>query len=117
MMARGRAGDLVRRTLQPVHRSLAGVMPIGWRRRYLYLAGQGRLPRLTRPRSFTEKVNWRIINDRRGVLAWTCDKLAMKEFAQKRSESDWQLRVPATLWSGTDLAEVVGRDYQTGWVL
>src|SRR3982750_723333 len=35
-----------------------------------------------RPRTFTEKLNWRITLDRRELLAPTCDKLAMKEHAR-----------------------------------
>ncbi len=106
----------LRKSLQPAHRRLAGSLPLAARRRYLYFAGHLRVPDLENPRSFTEKVNWRIINDRRDVLAWTCDKVAMKDYARSHA-AQLDLRVPSTLWAGADLTEVVGRRFETGWVL
>ena len=115
-MPRSRLNGVLRSRLRPAHRRVAGLLPPGARRRYLYLAGQGRLPRLRAPRTFTEKVSWRILRDRRPVLAWTCDKLAMKEHAH-RLRQEAGVRVPETLWAGDDLAAVVGRRFDRPWVL
>ncbi|MGY2066625.1 ATP-grasp fold amidoligase family protein [Blastococcus sp. SYSU DS0619] len=115
-MPRSRLNAVVRSHLQPAHRRVAGLLPPTARRRYLYLAGQRRLPRLRDPRTFTEKVNWRILRDRRPELAWTCDKLAMKDHAY-RCQQEAGLAVPETLWSGDDLGAVAGRAFDRAWVL
>lgn len=77
-------------------------LPPGVKRRALYACYHHRLPRFRHPVTFSEKVNWRILNDRRPALEWTCDKLAMKEHATAIPG----LRVPRTFWSGTDLREL-----------
>ncbi|SEL79329.1 TupA-like ATPgrasp [Blastococcus sp. DSM 46786] len=115
-MPRSQLNSVIRSRLQPAHRRIAGLLPAAARRRYLFLAGQGRLPRLHDPRTFSEKVNWRILCDRSPDLAWTCDKLAMKEHAAKlRDEAG--IAVPETLWAGDDLIAVTGRTFDRPWVL
>jgi hypothetical protein len=115
-MPRSGINTTLRTTLRPVHRAIAGLLPLTARRRFLYLAGHGRLPRLQNPLTFTEKINWRIVHDRRPKLAWTCDKLAMKDYATDL-HGDPGVEVPETLWSGDDLGEVVGRTFDRPWVL
>ncbi|MGY1722931.1 ATP-grasp fold amidoligase family protein [Blastococcus sp. SYSU DS0533] len=115
-MPRSRLNGVLRSHLRPVHRRAAGLLPPAARRRYLYLAGQGRLPRLRSPQTFTEKVSWRILRDRRPELAWTCDKLAMKDHAH-RLQQEAGVLVPETLWSGEDLVAVAGRAFGRPWVL
>src|SRR5205085_1748016 len=85
------------------------------RRARLYRAAHGRWPAVLRPRSFTEKLNWRISWDRRPLLAHTCDKLAMKEHACRAAAG--LVRVPETFWSGTDVADLVHADLPPRWVL
>lgn len=115
-MPRSSLTKSLRTYLQPAHRRVAGLLPPNSRRLYLYVAGHGRLPRLRDPQTFTEKVNWRILHDRRPELAWTCDKLAMKDYASGlRQEAG--LQVPETLWSGDDLTTVLGRGFDRAWVL
>jgi hypothetical protein len=75
----------------------------------------GYWPPVLHPQTFVEKVNWRISFDRRPELAFTCDKLAMKEHARRRAPD--LVRVPETYWSGRDLAELVGVDLPDHWVL
>lgn len=115
-MARSSVNERLRHYLRPAHRRIAGLLPPTARRQYLYLAGHRRLPRLRDPQTFTEKVNWRILYDRRSELAWTCDKLAMKDHAC-RLQPDVGLAVPETLWSGTDLGALAGRVFDRAWVL
>ncbi len=106
----------LRKRLRPAHRRIAGSLSPRSRRLYLYLVGHGRVPRLRDPRTFSEKVNWRILHDRRPELSWTCDKLAMKDYASDlRQEAG--LQVPQTLWSGDDLTSVVGQTFGRAWVL
>lgn len=94
-------------------RRMALTLPLTWQRRLLYLRAHGRLPSCRRPRTFTEKVNWRILNDRRASIALACDKLAAKALAERCP----LVRVPATYWSGTDLAELAAADLPARWVL
>ncbi|MFW3170313.1 ATP-grasp fold amidoligase family protein [Geodermatophilus sp. CPCC 206100] len=75
----------------------------------------GRLPPLLRPRTFNEKLNWRICLDRRALLAPTCDKLAMKDSARRLAPG--LVRVPRTLWSGTDVRELAEVGLPRHWVL
>lgn len=88
---------------------------IAARRARLYRAAHGRWPAVLRPRSFTEKLNWRISWDRRPLLAHTCDKLAMKEHACRAAAG--LVRVPETFWCGTDVADLVHADLPPRWVL
>jgi hypothetical protein len=67
------------------------------------------------PRTFNEKVHWRLRHDRRPLLAATCDKLAMKEHARRLPPG--LVRIPETLWYGTDLAELAEVDLPPHWVL
>jgi hypothetical protein len=85
------------------------------RRTLLYRQATGHLPPLLRPRTFTEKLNWRITWDRRELLAPTCDKLAMKEAALPLSPG--LVRVPRTFWAGTDVRELAEVDLPDRWVL
>jgi len=94
---------------------LPGVLPAPVRRTLLYRRATGHLPPLLRPRTFTEKLNRRIMFDRRELLAPTCDKLAMKEHA--RTLAPGLVRVPETLWSGTDVGELAGVELPDHWVL
>ncbi|MCA1601571.1 MAG: hypothetical protein LC776_08000 [Acidobacteria bacterium] len=96
------------------HTEFVRRLPLSSRRRFLYAKSQRRLLHLAEPRTFTEKVNWRIVNDRRDLLRWTCDKMAMKVAAQSTTSS---VRIPETLWSGTDLAELMDIDLPDRWVL
>lgn len=75
----------------------------------------GRLPPLLNPTTFNEKVNWRIVFDRREILAMTCDKLAMKEYARRLAPG--LVRIPETLWFGSDVAELARMELPERWAL
>jgi hypothetical protein len=62
-----------------------------------------------------DKVNWRMLNNRRPGLEWTCGKLAMKEYA--RAAGLEGLRVPRTCWSGSDVLSLGEADLPQRWVL
>lgn len=103
------------RGLRGAARSMIFRLPIGVERRLLFVYHNRKLPHFTRPTTFSDKVNWRILNDRRPLLAWTCDKLAMKDYAEGAGLAD--LRVPRTLWSGTDIGELRSVELPAHWVL
>jgi hypothetical protein len=90
-------------------------LPVPVRRMVRFRQAHGRLPALRRPRTFNEKVTWRIIHDRRSLLAWTCDKQAMKARAQQLPAG--LVQVPRTLWFGTDVAELADVQLPARWVL
>jgi hypothetical protein len=87
-------------------------LPLRLRRHVLFGVYQHRWGNFSAPRTFSEKVNWRMLYDRRPELAWTCDKLAMKERAAACG-----VRTSATWWSGTDIADLAGVDFRGEWVL
>lgn len=89
-------------------------MPLKPRRQLYFFKAHRTWPDFSSPKTFNEKVNWRIINDRREDISWTCDKLRMKEFAQ---DSKAAVNVPKTLWAGTDVKELVDFDFPERWIL
>jgi hypothetical protein len=97
-------------------RSLAwdalAVLPMPVRRQVLFIAHHNRIGHLARPRTFNEKVNWRIINDRRDLLVWTCDKVLVKSIASRNG-----IRVPQTYWSGVDIDDLPFGDLPPSWVM
>lgn len=93
-------------------------LPSRLSRRALFLYRHHKLPSVNNPVTFNEKINWRILKDRREILAWTCDKLAMKDYASKvEGAMDHGLRIPRTLWSGTDVKELESVELPDRWVL
>ena len=88
-------------------------LPLPAKRAVLYRRAHGRLPRRP-PRTFTEKVNWRVTHDRRPLIGVLGDKLAMKTHAAAVCPS---LRIPDTFWSGTDVASFAAADLPAKWVL
>lgn len=88
-------------------------LPLAARRRVLFVLNNVRLPHFSNPVSFNDKINWRILNDRRPPLEWTCDKIAMKE----RASGVPDLQVPRTLWIGTDVRTLACAELPDHWVL
>jgi hypothetical protein len=105
----------VTRSLRGAAGSLVYRLPVGVERRLLFVYHNRKLPHFSKPVTFSDKVNWRILNDRRPLLEWTCDKLAMKEYAENAGLD--RLRVPRTIWSGSDLGELRAADLPEHWVL
>lgn len=104
-----------RRLLRRVYRWTVDRLPMRWRRAVRYRRVHGHFPALRHPVHFTEKVTWRMLNDRRELLHRTCDKLAMKEHASRTAPAG--VRVPRTLWSGTDVGELAAVALTGDWVL
>jgi hypothetical protein len=95
-------------------RSVVHRLPDRQKRAVLFWEAHGRRPHLRHPRTFTEKVNWRVVHDRRPLIGQLGDKLAMKAHAERVCPD---LRVPRVLWSGTDVAELASTDLPGCWVL
>lgn len=91
--------------LGPVFRHL----PLALRRHLLYLKTHGRWGNFSSPKRFTEKIQWRILNDRRDLISLACDKLRSKHFVEERWHAagmSAKFKTPATLWSGSNLDEL-----------
>jgi hypothetical protein len=88
-------------------------LPVKARRRALFVLAHRRIPHFRNTPTFNDKVNWRILNDRRPLLEWSCDKLAMKEHARGVPG----LHVPHTLWAGTELQELTSVGLPDHWIL
>jgi hypothetical protein len=91
-------------------------LPLSVRRRWWFWQAYRRRLDLRDPVTFAEKMNWRIVHDRRELLATTCDKMVSKELALAQCDG-LPLRVPATYWSGTDLTELASVDLPDSWIL
>ncbi len=96
-----------------VPRAVLDRAPLPAKRAALFREAHGRWPGRP-PRTFTDKVNWRVVHDRRPLIGQLGDKLAMKAYAAARCP---ELRVPAVLWSGTDVAAFAAADLPEKWVL
>lgn len=100
-------------TVPRLARRAVGAVPLWLRRQLFFLYRQHRFfPRT--PRTFSEKVQWRILHDRRDIIAVGGDKLSMKEYV---AELGLDIEVPRTLWHGEDLRSVLDRDWRCAWVL
>ncbi len=64
-----------------------------------YRRAHGRLPALLRPRSFTEKIQWRKLFELKPCFAVISDKLAARDFVAQRIGAG---RQAAVLWAGDD---------------
>lgn len=84
-------------------------LPLSLRRQLLFLRHHGWWGNFRNPRSYAEKMQWRILNDHRPLLRWTADKQAQKEYARRcvAGRTDLpHLKIPATYWAGLDIAEL-----------
>lgn len=66
-----------------VHNALRDVKSVFLATR-AYRRKHGRFPRIIRPRTFTEKVLWRMLFDRRELLRTAADKFAARQYALER---------------------------------
>lgn len=100
-------------TAPALARRAVGLVPLALRRQAFYLYRHHRFFSWT-PRTFTEKIQWRLLHDRRELFAVGGDKLAMKEHV---AGLGLDLAIPRTLWHGEDLRAVQDRDWGCAWVL
>ena len=82
-------------------------LPLELRRRILYWLKFRRWGRFQSPKLWSEKMQWRILNDRRLVLAVASDKLASKRYVGDLVRmSNAKISVPETFWVGSDVREL-----------
>ncbi|AMO61766.1 Uncharacterised protein [Mycolicibacterium phlei] len=102
--------------LLAAHRRVLTTLPVPLVRQAFYLTMLHRRGNFRNPRTFNEKVNWRILNDRRDRIIAACDKLRMKEMARAAYPGD-DLKIPEVLWAGTDLRDAPDPVSLPPWVL
>lgn len=109
-----------------VVKRLLGYLPLALKRHILYFRKQGRWGNFRNPSLFTEKMQWRIINDRRELLRTSCDRLANRATVQKSCEAaGLTIELPALVaWgdTATGMLQELRRLYAEGtlpekWVL
>lgn len=98
------------------HRKVISAIPVPILRQAYHLTMIHRRGNFRQPSTFNEKVNWRILNDRRDRIIAACDKMRMKEMA-RTAYPGAQLRIPQTYWSGTDLRDAPDLATLPPWVL
>ena len=86
-------------------------LPLRLKRAVLFRRAHGRRPGR---RTFTDKVNWRVVHDRRPLIGQLGDKLAMRAHAARVLPS---LPAPRVVWAGTDVADLAAVDLPERWVL
>jgi hypothetical protein len=95
-------------------------LPLSLRRHLLFLRAHKRWGNFRNPRLWTEKMQWRVLNDRRALLVVASDKLASKALvAQIAKRLNLAIHLPATLWVGTDVRELqaIADQLPARWVL
>ncbi|WP_369140767.1 ATP-grasp fold amidoligase family protein [Modestobacter versicolor] len=94
-----------------VPRRVLSRLPLRLKRAVLFREAHGRWPGRT---TFTDKIDWRVVHDRRPLIGRLGDKLAMKDYATAVCPG---LPVPAVLWTGDDVADLAEVDLPDRWVL
>lgn len=92
----------------------AACLPLRLRRSLMYAGAHKRALSLRHPQRFTEKINWRIVHDRRDIIRPLGDKMAMKEYASSRRAG---VNIPQTLWSGTTIEDFLATAPSGPWVV
>jgi hypothetical protein len=82
-------------------------LPLSLRRHLLYARFYARWGNFRNPTRYSEKSQWRILSDRRTLLAFAQDKLAAKEYVRSvAAELKIPLHIPATYWVGSSIREL-----------
>jgi hypothetical protein len=96
------------------------LLPLSLRRHLLFLRSFGRWGDFRNPKTYSEKLNWRAINDHRPLMSFTSDKLAAKEYVRAAAKMHaFSVRMPETYWVGTDVTELaeLASQLPARWVL
>lgn len=94
-------------------RRVLPLVPIPIKRQVLYWR-KFKKPIPTTPLTYLDKIQWRILHDRRPLIAQGGDKLAMKAHAEG---SNKEVLVPRTIWQGRSLESIYSTDWGCDWVL
>jgi hypothetical protein len=105
--------DIQDKPLKRFGRKFLPFIPISLKRQAIYYYHFRRfIP--TRPRAFYDKINWRMLHDRRDIIAKGGDKIWMKKHA---FESHTSALIPETLWTGPSIGPILDIQWPGKWVL
>lgn len=91
-----------------IFKRLFGALPLSLKRHLLYVRTYRRWGNFQSPKLFSEKMQWRIINDRRVRLRATCDKRASKVVAEAIARAaSLPLRIPRIIAWGATSEEMI----------
>src|SRR5262245_55719855 len=79
-----------------------------------YLVGHGALPRLDNPKTFTEKIQFRKLQERDERLPRLADKVLVKAYVEEKLGPAW---VIPTLWHGPSLPPLAERTWPMPFVI
>ncbi len=85
-------------------------LPLALRRHLLYFNTHRRWGNFASPRRFTEKMQWRILNDNRGLIALACDKIRTKQYVSARWSAagiSERFKIPETYWTGGNADDLI----------
>lgn len=93
--------------------NIISMLPLRWRREILYFRRFNKfIPK--EPITFLDKIQWRILHDRRDIIAIGGDKIAMKDHATRANQ---EVKVPETLWLGAAIDDIIDVDWNCEWAL
>lgn len=93
--------------------NIISMLPLRWRREILYFRRFNKfIPK--EPITFLDKIQWRILHDRRDIIAIGGDKIAMKDHATLANQ---EVKVPETLWLGAAIDDIIDVDWNCEWAL
>jgi hypothetical protein len=89
------------------------LLPVGLRRRIRFIRSTRRLPFFKKPRTYLQKLNWRMLYYHNPAVAWVCDKSEAQDRVRLLAP---EVLIPRTLWSGIDLDELADFEFPQRWV-
>lgn len=98
-----------------IARAAIRAMPQRLARSFLFRHRFGFFPDIKRPKTFQEKLNYRVIFDRRELLVTASSKVASKTYVESLGVPS--LTIPKTIWHGSDLNELAQVYSPSDWVL
>ena len=82
-------------------------LPLALRRHLFFLRARGRWGNFRNPMLWSEKTQWRILNDHRALIEPTCDKLAVSAYTSSSPQAkSAHIKFPEIYWVGRDVREL-----------
>jgi hypothetical protein len=97
-------------------------LPLSLRRHLLFLRAFRKWGDFRNPQTWREKMQWRILNDRRTILSVACDKLGQRVLIEREITAGGAhafVKFPEVFWVGTDVRELrrMAAQLPPRWVL
>jgi hypothetical protein len=102
----------------PIHKkavwSVLASLPAAASLKLQFLQAHGRLPDLRDPKTFSEKIIWRKLNEEDALFATISDKVRVKDHVREKIGERW---VIPHYWAGTELPPRAERDWPLPWIV